>query len=127
MKYTEKELKEIFENNSNCYADTDEVVMAMDVERFVEVLKKIGVIDNKEIFKIISRDPKTKRQVKKRVYTCREDYFNYKDNLIKRYTLHYDVEIYRLLAPNKWSIIGKVPKQCFDEPADWFNYDKNKF
>lgn len=42
--YTEKELKQIFENRSNCYADSDEVIMAMDKDRFIEVLKELKIL-----------------------------------------------------------------------------------
>ncbi len=44
-KYTEEELKQVFENNSNCYADSDEVVMAMDKERFIETLKELKILN----------------------------------------------------------------------------------
>lgn len=49
--YTEKELKQIFENNSNCYADSDEVIMAMDRDKFIEVLKELNVVlsENSEL------------------------------------------------------------------------------
>jgi len=43
-KYTEEELKQIFENRSNCYADSDEVVMAMDKERFIETLRELKIL-----------------------------------------------------------------------------------
>ena len=43
-KYTEEELKQIFENRSNCYADSDEVIMAMDKDRFIEVLKELKIL-----------------------------------------------------------------------------------
>ena len=43
-KYTEEELKQVFENNSNCYADSDEGVMAMDKERFIETLKELKIL-----------------------------------------------------------------------------------
>ena len=41
--YTEEELKEIFENNFDCYADTedDTIVMAMSKERYIEVMSKL--------------------------------------------------------------------------------------
>ena len=44
--YTKEELMQIFNNNSNCYADTenDEVVMAMDVVRFVDVLTELKLL-----------------------------------------------------------------------------------
>ncbi len=45
--HTEEELKQVFENNSNCYADSDEVVMAMDKERFIETLKGLKILPNK--------------------------------------------------------------------------------
>ena len=40
---TRKRLKQLFENKSNCYADTtdESVVLAMDAERFVEVVSKL--------------------------------------------------------------------------------------
>lgn len=42
MKSSDK-LGQIFDNNFNCYADTNDesVVMAMDKERFIEVVKMI--------------------------------------------------------------------------------------
>jgi hypothetical protein len=43
-KYTEEELKQVFENRSNCYADSDEVIMAMDKDRFIEVLKELKIL-----------------------------------------------------------------------------------
>lgn len=43
-KYTEEELKQIFENRSNCYVDSDEVIMAMDKDRFIEVLKELKIL-----------------------------------------------------------------------------------
>ena len=44
--YSENELKQIFENKFDCYADTsdDSVVMAMSKERYVEVLKELMII-----------------------------------------------------------------------------------
>jgi hypothetical protein len=36
-----EELAQIFENNSNCYADCDEVILAMDKQRFVKVVSEI--------------------------------------------------------------------------------------
>jgi hypothetical protein len=36
-----EELAQIFENNSNCYADCDEVILAMDKPRFVKVVSEI--------------------------------------------------------------------------------------
>lgn len=40
---TDEELEQMFANRFNCYADTtdDSVVMAMDCERFVEVVREI--------------------------------------------------------------------------------------
>ncbi|MCK9320222.1 hypothetical protein [Methanoculleus sp.] len=43
-KYTEEELKQIFKNRSNCYADSDEVIMAMDEEQFINVLKELKIL-----------------------------------------------------------------------------------
>ena len=43
-KYTEEELKQIFKNRSNCYADSDEVIMAMDEEQFIKVLKELKIL-----------------------------------------------------------------------------------
>lgn len=44
--YSEEELKQIFENRFDCYADTtdDSVVMAMSKERYIEVLKELNII-----------------------------------------------------------------------------------
>ena len=44
LKYTEEELIVIFNNNSDCYADCDDVVMAMTAERFVKTLKELEII-----------------------------------------------------------------------------------
>ena len=49
MEYTEEELKQIFQNRSNCYADSDEVIMAMDSDRFIEVLTELGILPKKSI------------------------------------------------------------------------------
>ena len=55
----EEELKQLFENRSDCYADTNEfnsqgvfvmegeVVQAMTKDRFIEVLKELGIIKTK--------------------------------------------------------------------------------
>ena len=43
-KYTEEELKQVFESRSNCYADSDEVIMTMDKDRFIEVLKELKIL-----------------------------------------------------------------------------------
>lgn len=42
--YSEEELKEIFENRFDCYANTndDSVVLAMTKERYLEVLKELN-------------------------------------------------------------------------------------
>lgn len=45
-KYTEEELKQIFENRSNCYADCEDVVMAMDKDRFIEVMRELKILPN---------------------------------------------------------------------------------
>lgn len=39
-------LNQIFDNNSNCYADSDDVIMAMDKEAFVKTVKII--LDEKQ-------------------------------------------------------------------------------
>jgi len=61
-------------------------------------------------YKIVSRDPVTKRQIKKRVYTSREDFIKYKDDVIKRYHYHHDVEIYQMIDENQWELIQSIPK-----------------
>lgn len=43
-KYTEEELKQVFKNRSNCYVDSDDIVLAMDEERFIEVLKELKIL-----------------------------------------------------------------------------------
>lgn len=42
-------LGQIFENNSNCYADTEDesVVMAMDKEQFIKVVYELLQLNNK--------------------------------------------------------------------------------
>lgn len=44
--YSEEELKQIFENRFDCYADTinDRIIMAMSKERYLEVLKELNII-----------------------------------------------------------------------------------
>lgn len=59
-------------------------------------------------FKIVSRDPRTNRQLKKRVYTSHEDYVRYKDDLTDRYTRWSNVEHYELLE-TKWVLVLEVP------------------
>ncbi len=39
-KYTEEELKKVFEDNSNCYLNNEK---AMDMKRFIEILKKLNI------------------------------------------------------------------------------------
>lgn len=51
-------------------------------------------------FKIIGRDPDTKTQKKKTVYTSEADYLRYKDAIIKRWSgtwMKLSVEIYELI------------------------------
>lgn len=50
-------------------------------------------------FKVIGRDPETKRQKKKSVYTSEADYLRYKNDIIRRWTnyLNLDIEIYELI------------------------------
>ena len=50
-KYTEEELKQIFKNRSNCYADSDEVIMAMDEQRFIETLKELKILPRQRVSK----------------------------------------------------------------------------
>ena len=38
---TEQKLREIFKNKSNCYADSDDVVQAIDEDRFVTLVTEI--------------------------------------------------------------------------------------
>ena len=56
-----------------------------------------------QAFKVVSRDPVTKRQVKKRIYNFHKDFLTYSDKLIKRYRRYYDVEVY-VLKNNKWEL-----------------------
>ena len=56
-----------------------------------------------QAFKVVSRDPVTKKQVKKRIYNFHKDFLNYSDKLIKRYRQHHDVEVY-VLKNNKWEL-----------------------
>jgi len=57
-------------------------------------------------YKIIGRNTKTKRQVdgKKRIYTSKEDYLKYKDDIIKRYRNFWGVEVHELVK-GKWKLI----------------------
>ena len=50
-------------------------------------------------FKVLGRDPDTKTQKKKSVYTSEADYLKYKDGIIRRWTLYLklDIEIYELI------------------------------
>lgn len=54
-------------------------------------------------FKILGRDPDTKTQKKKSVYTSYEDYLKYKDDIIRRWTgyMKLDIETYELID-GKW-------------------------
>lgn len=59
-KYTEEELKQIFKNRSNCYADSYEVIMAMDEEQFINVLKELKILPiqrvSNRIFTVVDQD-----------------------------------------------------------------------
>ena len=45
---TEQKLREMFKNKSNCYADSDDVVQAIDEDMFVTLVSKIlGLSHNK--------------------------------------------------------------------------------
>ena len=52
-------------------------------------------------FKLIGRHPFNGRQVKKRIYTSREDYQKYYNETAKRYLTYLDVECYELIN-GKW-------------------------
>ena len=55
-------------------------------------------------YKIVARDNRTRRQVKKRIYTTLESYEKYSPELIKRYLhLGYEVEVY-VQVSGKWCI-----------------------
>jgi len=58
-------------------------------------------------FKVVGRDPETKRQKKKTVYTSKADYLKYKDDIIRRWTtyMNFDIEIYELVD-NEWVLIN---------------------
>lgn len=62
-----------------------------------------------QTYKIVSRNPITKRQVKKRVYTSIEDYNKYSHDLIKRYSMYHEVEVYMLVGYKNWQLIKTVP------------------
>lgn len=55
-------------------------------------------------FKIVGRNPVTKRQSKKTVYTSIEDYIKYKDAIIKRWRGFLEVEAYELIN-GEWMLI----------------------
>lgn len=42
----EQKLRQLFKNRSNCYADADDVVQAMDENCFVETVKEVLRIHN---------------------------------------------------------------------------------
>jgi hypothetical protein len=49
--YTKEELKTIFANNFDCYADTNDesVVMAMTEERYIEVLRELKILPIQDV------------------------------------------------------------------------------
>jgi hypothetical protein len=57
-KYTEQELKEIFANRFDCYADTedDSVVMAMSEERYLDVLRELKILPIQHVSNPLSCD-----------------------------------------------------------------------
>ena len=59
------------------------------------------------VFKIVVRDSKTQLQIKKRVYTSKEDYDKYKDDIIYSWVTwcKWVVELYEKVN-NKWILIG---------------------
>jgi len=67
-KYTEEELRQIFKNKSNCYADSDEVIMAMDEDRFIEVLKELKILPIQRV----SQRSELKPQFNKPMWQCDE-------------------------------------------------------
>ena len=75
-----------------------------------EMYEQLQISHQNKTFKIVSRNPKTGRQFKKRVYTSEEDYLKYKDDLIKRYSYNYDVEVYEMISGG-WKLIDKIEKQ----------------
>lgn len=64
--YTEEELGQIFDNRSNCYAEGIDVVMAMDKERFIEVVKELNIFPTNESkeCKVFSPDKSTSSATK---------------------------------------------------------------
>lgn len=48
---TETQLRQLFKNNSNCYADADDVIQAIDEDGFIDIINKYFQIENNELMK----------------------------------------------------------------------------
>ena len=60
------------------------------------------------IYKVIQRDAKTKRQVKKRVYLTDKAFNQHSPDIIDRYTRCYDVEVYNFIDED-WKLFKTYP------------------
>ena len=67
------------------------------------------------VFKIISRDKETGRQIKKRTYTSIKSFMKYGADVINRYSKSYDVETYQLNGENWIRLEGL---NYIEEPQD---------
>lgn len=58
----EKELRQLFKNRSDCYADTEggEVIQAVTEDRFIEVLREVKILP---IIKLVCPDCGTELQL----------------------------------------------------------------
>jgi len=69
-KYTEEELKQIFKNRSNCYADSNEVIIAMDKDRFIEVLRELKILPIQNVSVLFAAAIKNKKLVRGKCADC---------------------------------------------------------
>lgn len=72
------------------------------------------------MFKVVSRDRKTNRQVKKRIYETNRSFDTYAFDIIMRYTLWYQVEVYEMnFETEDWVKVKTfLNKREFDEAVD---------
>lgn len=76
--------------------------------------KWIGSRTTGQTYKVVSRNAVTKQQVKKRIYTSIEDYNRYSRDLIKRYSMYHEVEVYMLVGHKHWQLIKTILARDWD-------------